>query len=266
VNRIVKTLVIILCMGSVSCAGTETSNLESARFALDREDYTSAIVSATAALAADSTNIEAARVLASAYLGRSGISYLDLAEGILDLSESSVTNLSQIADVLPATATMSDVRSAIVILSAVDGIDAATITDEGLADAAFDLGILMVIEHFAIGVYSSNQKVSLDVSLMDDTDRSNVQADLVSFDNRLVASGLDATESFLSEIRQTFCILEPISAAEGFTLAEYQDYVGCQLSADPTTFVTTTVADCDSMTPSSQTAAIQACYDVDTSL
>lgn len=248
----------------MSCASTETSNFEEAKFSLDAGDYDAAITAGLAALAENPDNILAARVVASAYLGRSEIDYLDLAEGITDLQNSTITNLQQIGSVLPDTADMSDVRSAIETLEALTGIDAATITNEDLQDAAFDLGLLMTIEHFALGWYNSSE--GADTSGISDDHKADVQSDLVNFDNRLVAAGLDSDEDFLAEIRQTFCILEPVSTGSGFTTAEYQDFVACQLADDAATVTTTTVANCDAVNPDNQTAAVQACYDEDTSL
>lgn len=255
---------VFLCLLFVSCASSETSSYEEAKFSLDAADYDAAITAGLEALAENPDNVLAARVVASAYLGRSGIDYLDLAEGITDLQNGTVTNLQQIGAVLPATATMADVRSAIETLEGLTGIGETTITNEDLQDAAFDLGLLMVIEQFAIGWYNSNE--GADTSGISDDNAADVQADLVSFDNRLVSAGMDSGEDFIAEVRQTFCILEPISAGSGFTTAEYQDFVACELADDSSTVVTTTVANCNAINPDNQTAGVQACYDEDTNL
>jgi hypothetical protein len=269
--KILKYLVLsVVLMSLVQCASAVQSNLEAAQFALDASDFDSAITHATNALTDDPDNIEAARILASAYLGRSGIDFLDLAEGIVDLESSDVSNLQQIADVLPATADMDDVRSAVETLEAIDGIDDATLATDELKDAAFDLSIMQIIEHFALGVYGSSYFSAFDPTGISDDQRSSVQGDLVDFDNRLIASGVDSAEGYIDEIRQTLCILEPLSTGEGFTQSEYQAFVGCQLDDDPTTFDTAaidpTIADCSVVDPGSQSAAVEACYDEDTAL
>jgi len=270
-----KTLILAGCvLLSSACASSEMANFEAAKFALDKGNYTEAINKATTALNADSTNIEVARVLASAYLARSGIDFLDLAEGMVDLANGSGTNFSQIAALLPTAnaTTESDLRAAIEVLKALDGVTDATISDEGLADAAFDLAVMQTIESFSIGVYGSGQKTgTLDVTNISSTDRNNVQNDLVDFDSRFIGSGVDSTEGFLDEIRKTFCVLKPISNTEGFTLGEYQAYVGCQLSSSPDTFNTTvltsgTVANCSAIDPDSQSTSVQSCYDTNTAL
>lgn len=266
--------IFILCLilfQFANCATALRANLEDARFALDSGDFATAVAKAQAAVAADPTNIEAARILGSAFFGLSGLDFLDLAEGLVDLQNNPQTNFQQIAAILPTTADLDDLRSAIKALEALSGINAATISDEELQDAAFDDGIMMIVEHFARGVFGSNfLSGTLDVTGITDADREIVLQDLLDFDNRLIASGVDPNESFIQEVRQTFCILEPLSSEPGFTTGEYQAFVGCQLSDDPATFDTTAVApgiaDCDVINPDTQDDAVVACYSEDTTL
>lgn len=270
-NKPLHLLVLALvALLSVRCASDFTSNFESAKFALDQGDYTSAITLATAALQAKPGDIETTRLLANAYLGRSDIEFLELAEGMTTLEDSTDPNFSVIAGFLPTTATLSDLRAAITTLEALSGIDASSFTNEGLADAAFDLATMQMVESFALGVYGANYFTTLDVTGITDTQRQSVQSDLVNFDNRMIASGVASDQQFIQEVRQTFCILEPISAGSGFTLTEYQALVGCQLSADATTFNTVAIdagiATCAALAPDSQSADVQACYTSDTAL
>ena len=252
------------------CATDFESNLECTRFALDQSDYSTAITCGTAALQADPQSATAARLLANAYLGQSNIDYLDLAEGLTDLADSTDSNFQSIANVLPSDGDLSDLRSAITTLESLDDIDDTSFTNDDLADAAFDLAIMQMIEHFAVGVYESGYFTTLDVTDITDDDAAIILDDLVDFDNRMIASGVDSTESFISEIRQTFCILEPLSAGAGFTASEYRALVGCQLSDDSAAFDTTAIdagiANCAALNPTSQNAAVEACYDTDTSL
>lgn len=251
----------------VNCASDYQFNLESAKFALDKRNYTEAINYATKALNANPGDPVAARLLANAYLGRSSIDYLDLVQGLLDLSDSTDTNFQSIANVLPSSATMADLRSAIEALETVTGVDSSTITSEDVKDVAFDLGIMQMIEHFAIGVYSSDFFGTFDVSQITDADAANVLDDLVDFDNRLIASGVDSTESFISEVRQTYCLLEGLSAGSGFTTSEYRALVACQLSSDAsavdTTAIDAGIANCAALDPAN---ASSTCLSSDTSL
>lgn len=253
-----------------SCASDRVDNLESARFALDSGDFEEAIDLATDALVGDPDNVEAARILSSAYFGRSGIDFLDLAQVILDLDTASGDNFRVVAGALPADGDLDDLRLAITTIEALDGVDDADIADDELADAVFDLSMMQMIEHYAIGVYQSGFHTSLDVTDVTDAGSSTALDDLIAFDSRAVGSGVASDEDFLSAVRQTFCILEPISAGEGFTTAEYQSLVGCQLSSSPATFdtaaLTADIANCAVLDPGSQSADVDACYDADTSL
>lgn len=263
-------VLVVFSVFSVQCASDFQSNLEKAKFELDDLNYTAAITHATAALVANPGDVEATRLLASAYLGRSGIDFFDVLEGLVDLQNSTETNFRAIANVLPAAADLADLRSAITALESLTGVDSTTITNDALADGVFDLSILQVIEHFALGVYGSDFFGTFDVADITSTQAANAQDDLVDFDNRLIASGVDETEDYIDEIRQVFCILEPLSAGSGFTLSEFRVMVGCQLSSSPATFTTTTIdaaiANCTAVDPASQSAAVQACYDDDTAL
>ncbi|MBF0104977.1 MAG: hypothetical protein HQM16_06580 [Deltaproteobacteria bacterium] len=264
-------LTLVLISGITGCATNFASALEDARFALDNENWDEAIEKASDALAADPTSIEAGRLLSNAYFGRSGLDYLDIAEGIIDLETASAdSDLERIAAVLPDTVTMADLRLAITTLEGFAAISSATsyaaVEDEELADAIFDLGMMQTIEHFAIGVYSSNYFGTFDPSLITADNATSVQSDLVGFDDRLIQSGLDADESYLNEIRKGYCVLANISAAAGFTQGEYQAWVACELSSDPSTVVTITysaaIANCAALNPE---GASSSCYGADTS-
>lgn len=259
---------LMICLLS-ACASSSTSKIEQARFALDSGDYNEAIEAASAVIADDSQNITAARLLASAYFGRSNIRFLDLVEAILDLNDNDEDNFKIIAQSLPEDGDVSDVRRAILVLEDLTIIDDTDLSGE-ILDAVYELAMMQVVEHFAIGIYNSDYFNSLDVTLIDDDDQAYVSADLINFDNRLINAGVDSSEDFLGDVRQTFCILEPISAGEGFTTAEYQAFVGCQLSDDPdnfdTTALTADISSCDDLDPGSQGSDVQDCYDEDTTL
>lgn len=259
----------VLCVSFINCASSFTSNLEEAKFDLDQGNFDAAINSAAQALNANPQNVEAARLLASAYFGRSGLDFLDLAEAIIDLDRNDSTAYQQIAAALPTSANMDDVRAAVSTLQSLDGIDTAGL-DNDIADAAFDLGLMEAIEHFALGVYGANFFTSLDTSQISSASKDLVQANTITFDNHLVNAGVESTETYVMDIRHTFCVLEPISSGEGFTLAEYQAFVGCQLTPDPDTFDTTAftadIANCAVINPDDQPADVQTCYAQDTAL
>lgn len=267
----IRTFVLcFLVLSLIQCASSKQSNLEKASFALDKGNYNDAIEAAEAVLTSDPNNAVAARILGSAYMGRGGFDFLDLAEVIIDLDGNSTSNFSAIAAALPEDGDLDDLRLAITSIEALDGADTTDITNEDLADAVFDLGIMQIIEHFAVGVYSANFYTNLDASEIAEAAAETAQNDLIDFDNRIIGSGVSNDQAFIAEIRQTYCILESISASEGFTLAEYQALVACQLDDDPdtvdTTAFTADIANCAALNPGDQTAAIQACYDENTAL
>lgn len=269
-DLIICGVVVSAAWGPVACAPAVLGNIEEARFCLDDSDFDCAISNATTALADDPTNVEAARILASAYFGRSGLDYFDLAEGMLNLADSADPNFAQIANVLPDDGSLSDLRLAITTLEALTGVDDADLTDEAdeeqLADAVFDLSLMQMVEHFSIGVYASAFKSgTMDVTGITAAQAADVLDDLLDFDNRMLASGVDTDTAFLSEVRQTFCILEPLSAGDGFTVTEYQALVGCQL--ETATFnpvaIDAGIANCAVLDPG---AADQSCFDTNTAL
>jgi hypothetical protein len=252
----------------VACAPDGLGNLEEARFCLDDSNFECAITNATNALSADTTNVEARRILASAYFGRSGLDFLDLAEGMLNLADSDDPNFGQIAAILPDDGSLDDLRLAITTLEALTDVDEADLSDEEAqeqtADAVFDLSLMQMVEHFAIGVYASAFKTgTMVVGGITAAQADNVEDDLLDFDNRMLATGVDSDTTFISEVRQTWCILEPLSAPDGFTVTEYQALVGCQL--EPTTFnpvaIDAGVANCAALDPAN---VAQACLDADT--
>lgn len=258
----------------IACASTEQDALEDAQFALDRGDYTEAITAATEALTANPANTSAVRILSSAYFGRSGIDFLDLAEVITDLDASAgIENFTTVANALPDDSDLDDLRSAIETLENFSGIDATTYTDEVLADAAFDVGIMQIVEQYALGVFGSNFTTSFDASLITEAQAGSALDDFINFDNRLIASGVDETETFIEAIRQNFCVLKSKSAGDGFTLGEYQALVHCQLTSNiadsfDTSGFTSSIATCGDINPDNATlsSAIDSCLGDDTSL
>lgn len=273
-------LCLVVILGLVNCATSADSTLESAQFALDSGDYDAVIAEAANAPFTDTSNVKAARILSSAYFGRSGLDFLTLSKELLDLSADDDSYFQTIGDVLvdadnlsdsftTNAALLADLRSAIEILQAVDGIDATIAeTDDELLNAVFDLGLMEAVEHFARGVYTSDYGNTFSLTGFTTTDSDAVQADLVNFDNHLEAGGLESDNALLTNVRKTFCILKDISATSGFTLAEYESLVGCQLKTgfNPATETSSGIANCAVLLPSLQSASVQACFDADTSL
>ena len=287
----------VLCFGFAlllsQCATTYQGNLEEARFALDNLNYEAAETAATKALNEKPGDIEASILLSNAHLGQSNIDFFDLAIEILGLDESGgANNFRTIALALPTNGDVSDLRLAVSTLQDLDGIDAATITATRLADAAYSLGVLQMVEHYARGVYAlgfydadgeaiNNATMADNLEdLLDEGTSSNaaiVQNDLLEYDNYLEAVDVDTTQDFVKEVRQTFCVLSLLDGdkSDGFNESEYLAYSACNsanvdgANFDDINAVVGTIDNidsCDDLDPDDQAADVVACYDEDTSL
>lgn len=278
-----KTKNFLLCCFLLSalnhCATTAQSNLEEARFALDEGDYQKAIDAATKAITADPNLTEAYRIKGDAQFSLSGIEFLEVEKGIVDLAGANndfaviATSFPSFTTAAEADTAMAHIRDAITTLTLTPNIDDADVTDNThLAAAAFDLALMLTIDQYAIGIYNANVNIGSnttpDVTGIDATDAENAMNDLIAFDDFFISSGID--ETFVNNVRQVFWILENLSASEGFTTAEYQALVGCQLDPDnfaPATAVPTAgVADCNAVNPTSQSTTIKDQYNDNTVL
>lgn len=256
------------------CALTADSALEDARFALDEGDYQEAIDAAQKAVDADSTSVEAYRLLGDAYFGLSGLNFLTLEKSIVDLQNSTDPDFSVIADALPdvsdVSSLLANLRTAITTLQSTPGIDGTSATSNTkLAETAYDLALMEVIEQYAVGVYGSNQKTGvLDVTLISQAQSDEALADSIAFDNEFILAGVSSTKDFISSIRQTYCMLKDLSGTStDFTLAEYQALVGCQLDStnfNPANIAGSGVATCSALNPDTQSTAVTDCYSTDT--
>jgi len=258
------------------CASTAQSNLEDARFSLDQGDYQAAIDAATKAIAADSSLVEAYRLLGDAQFGLSGVDLLDIEKEVVDLSGAD-TGFAAVAAILPVFTTTTDsdaalahISDAIATLESTPGIDVTDVTnDTQLAAAAFDLAVMLTVDQYSIGVYKSGFSSSSDtltVSGITDADTATAKVDLTKFDNYFNSSGV--TKTFIDSVRQVFWMLEDFPANSGFKTAVFQAFVGCELKPDtfaPATEVPTAgVATCADLNPDNQATSTQDKYDQDT--
>lgn len=283
--------VLVLALNMVQCASDVAKNLEEAKFALDEEDFASAISAANSVLADDPTNVKAARILASAYMGRGGFNMHDIAVKLLDLEDETDNNYRALAPVLPEDGELTDMQLAIQTLQGLEGMefdalptDGETLSTDDLKDAAYDLGLMQMVYHYAIAIYHSNFKSdpdNYDVTELtgDDSsgfdDLAEAQEALVQFDNYLLAAGFDPaddTGSFITEVRKTHCLMQGVSGDVGYSLATYRATVQCDLSEDSSAETPATIdpdfIDCGLADPDNAglPAAVTACFDVDTVL
>ncbi len=277
-----------LSLSVVQCASDAAKNLEDAKFALDEEDFSAAISAADAVLNEEPNNVPAARILASAYMGRGGFNMHDIAVKLLDLEDESDSNYTVLAPVLPEDGDLEDMQLAITTLSGLDDLDFASLTADGLAtddlkDAAYDLGLMQMVYHYAIAIYHTGYKddpltYNVDDLTDDDStfdDLEEAQTALVQFDNYLIAAGFDPnddTGGFITEVRKTHCLMQGVSADEGYSLETYQATVLCNLSEasedeDPAA-IDPDFVDCSLSNPDDPgiSADVIACFDEDTVL
>lgn len=253
------------------CATDFDENIESARFALDQGQFDTAISKAQDALDEDSTNIEARYLLGLAYVGKSGIDLIAVAEVLLRLEETNLTNFQAVASEIPQDGDLTNLRTGINILDGLNLTGITTISDDTRARYVFDLGLLKALEHIAIGVYASDYfGDNYDPAQITEAQYETVLDNLLTFDDDVVATGVSSNESFVRETRQTFCVLEPITAGAGFTIQEYRAFVACQLADDPsivdTTEYTADIANCGDLDPDEQENSVLTCYRQNTAL
>lgn len=274
-NRVFVLGLVGLSLLFNGCATTYKSNLEEALSALNSANYASAVSAGTSAVAANDT-IEARRILASAYLGRGNVDFHELAIKLLNLESETDTNYQVLAEQLSADTDLDDLALAIATLEAIDGIDSATLSSDELKDAAYDLGLMYLVQHYAIGIVQSGfaeDTTTFDATLLDADDRSAAATALINFDNYLIASGFDVSSegSFINEARSTHCLLQAVDdGTEGFTLTEYQAFVACELAPADTvpTDIDAGFTSCVLANPDSDThaTAVTDCFEEDTVL
>lgn len=229
--RIVKRLSVLFCSAVllfVACGVRQSDQLsEEARFALDNKDYATAITKATDLIAQNPNDFDAAMLLSSAYAGRAGVNLFNISKKLLEAGiETQAFNA--VHDILVTTigsAGLADLRTAVTTLSSFAG----TVTER--EKFTFQLGILETIEAFGRPSITAQPTVAgtITVTNINGTDASFVQSDLVDADNHLITSGIKSDSQLITTIRKSFCVMKNRSASSGFTTAEMQDRVRCEL-------------------------------------
>lgn len=244
-NIYVLSLLLIL---TASCASSLEGELDEAMFALDNcsttntTPCTDAITAADTLLASDPTNVEVSLVKSSALATRGGIDLLDLmAElartGVSGGFDNDTQKFRVIHDVVVGNvSSTTDIRSSITVLT---GIAAPATTDAIYKTYYFQLGILQSIEAFVLPTITAQPTSTSTVTStsVTATNRDNVEDDFVNADDNMITGGITSgKDGFeLVEIaRINYCVLKNISGAAGFTLAELQDLMSCQLCIDVT--------------------------------
>jgi hypothetical protein len=243
IMRLVSVFVcaVLLCAG---CGADIDKALDDTQASIDAGDYTKAINSAQSGLAIDTTNFRLTLLLSAAYSGRAGINFFELSKRLTDsANESSIfakVHSSFVATI--GSSGLADLRLAISTLTGFTG------TVDSITDFRYQLGLLQTMEAFALSTIAAKttSTATLTVTDITATQKSNTQSDFLDADNNLILGGLAADNQLVAVIRKNYCALKERSTGSGFTLAELQDQVNCQLAADPTaiTFQSSSVTIC----------------------
>ena len=245
INICALSLLLIL---TASCASSVEGDLDEAMFALDNCSTTSttscteAITAADTLLASDPTNTEASLVKSSALATRGGIDLLDLMvelarTGVSGGFDNDTQKFRVIHDVIVGSiSSTADLRSAITALT---GVTAPATTDATYKSFYFQLGILQSIEAFVLPTATAQPTSTSAVTSTSVTtaSRDSVEDDFVNADDNMITGGITSGKDgfeLVEILRINYCVLKNISGAVGFTLAELQDLMSCQLCIDVT--------------------------------
>lgn len=219
------------------CASSSDTGIEEAKFALDSGDWDKAIQSASAVLADDPSNVEAALALAEAYAGRSGITVMKLMTTIADRTKDRDL-FDAVQDVAIDRPTkrvhMGDLGSAIDTLANQLKLEPAP-KNSLYPDVLFETAVLRIIEAFLTPSYAAqpDNEGAIDAENITEDDRARVQDDLLQADNELEAAGVSDSDGLITNMRETWCVLKNLSAPfDGISLSVLRDLVLCQISTD----------------------------------
>ena len=217
-----------------SCATSVNKNTENCLFGLDTEKYAAAVTECTKAVNSDPDNEFATMLLSSAYAGLGGVDIIALEKELADESNEE-TAFKDIHTALVGTigsSGLSDLRTSITTLTGFPGTPVDTENFYG------QLGLLQAIEAFALPTLTA-QPVSggtIDVTLIDSTDKDNVQSDFIDCDSNLAdRAGWSSERQLLKAIRKNYCVLKNVSTGQGFEIGALRDITLCQLTPDPST-------------------------------
>lgn len=250
----------VLCSVTIAaCGSTENKALDDAQKALSDGNYAAAITSATAATAADPTNLEAFLLLCSAYSGQAGVDLLEITK---DLTNTSVEDqaFDLVHDTLYATMTatgcaigtcLGDLNTAITTLTGFTGT-VGNYASYLQNQYYFQLGLLQYIQSLGLPTLTAQPSTSGTITPTDITAAMNTttQNDFISSYANLTntSTGITTANTLATTLSKNYCVLKNSSitagTASGINLGVLRDLTLCQLSPTPATVVTTTVANC----------------------
>lgn len=222
----------VLFISLCGCVSSSETNIESAKFALDSGDWSSAIEKATAVLQEDPGNVQAALLLSSAYAGRAGIKVMTLAEIASDAVKRKELFSAMHAKLSEEQVNTDDLHLSIRSLTVFLSPQPSEI-DQFYIDQKFESGLLLTIEAFGLASLKAQPTADgpIDTSKITEDDRVITQEDLHECDNFLIDSGLTENDDLVKNVRYLYCILhENSGGVSGFTRDILRDYTLCQLT------------------------------------
>ena len=251
-------LLMILASGwfPLGCNGVN-SLIEQARFALDRCNPTletsltncqAAVDDADEVQTTDPTNLEAASVEASGYLGLARLDFLTFAADLSDLGNNAEGDFAEfrtfVSDYETDLNTDQETTGLAIDLDNLqaakdsfgDLLEDVEVGDDGIAidetarQASFQLGVIQALDAFIRPVKIAGEAAA-DVADIDDTVTAAVLADFLDADNNLVVGGTTEEESddLLRPVRENYC---RCSLNGGLTTNCLQDLMRCELNPD----------------------------------
>lgn len=245
---------------ALGCGSAVNKNLDDARKALNDGNWATAITKATAAVAADPTNLEAYLLLSSGYSGQAGVDLLELTEQLTNTATSSDA-FDLVHDSLFTTMTstgcvigtcLSDLNTAITTLTTTFTGNVATYDSYLQEQYYFQLGLLQYIQAMGLPTLTAQPSTSGTITPGNITaaNTTTVQADFIAaYANITNAStGITSSNALATTLALNYWVLKNASVgvgvATGISQGVLQDQALCQLSPDPSTAVTSTVATC----------------------
>ncbi len=254
-RKYVTILAFVLLIGA--CGGV-AGLIEQAQFALDQCNPTSettlancqeAVDRADSVQVGDPTNLDAAMVESSGYLGLARLDFLSFAADLTDLGNNAEGDFAEFrtivsdyeTDTLNTAQGLTGLEIELTDLQAAkdafgDLLAGVAVGDDGIATddtaqrASFQLGIIQALDAFIRPVKVAGAGAA-NVADIDATVSAVVEADFLNGDNNLVIGGTTEEEGgdLLQPLRENFCRCD---LNGGFNAACLRDLMRCQLSDD----------------------------------
>lgn len=260
---------------TLGCASSVDKDLDDARKALNDGNWAKAITSATAATAAEPTNLEAFLLLCSGYAGQAGVDLLEITKELTDTTTSN-DSFDLVHDTLLTTMTsegcvigtcLTDLNTSITTLTTSFTGTVGTYDAYLQKQYYFQLGILQYIQALGLPTLTAQPTHAGTITPTDVTAAINTttQTDFIAGYANLTNSttGIATSNALATILSKNYCALKAESViagtASGLNLGVLQAFTLCQLSTTPATEATVvlapTVANCAVFTTQLDSAA-----------